>query len=1094
VNAKTLNVAGTATLAGASVLGAVNVKNGGQLTLSGAVDAGDIAVDNTAVKEADAKATTLTIGSADATNVVAAKSLTVKGIAQNSGGSAVVSGNAVSIDTVTVGRFGTFELNAKELTVKDLTVGGELASDNTNAQNATLTLTSGSLTAENITIGAYSTTTNTANVDITTKTLSVKGADKNLAQISLSGDNEVGTLTVGNFGKVTVGGSAEIGTITLAAESKTGAKDNGLLSLSDGAYVITTSDQLFKPVAEKTGIEAIGALKTGITNDSTNAGSVVLRLNDAEFNYTLEQYQALLKNTGTKQAKVELANALLVGASTDTHKKGTFADAKEVGYTGKSAIAAYQDSDTPAVAVKGEMVIGSLELAPNASTTQKYTTFTIGEDSTGTGNKLILRGDAEGKVLYTNALKDETKPLEVTLDVETQFGEDDIDGIDKGSTDAKITTTKNFTVAETGDLTLTQDLTLGNGGSLDVYGRFAGKNVVVAGTTRAGEASHVYGGVMVLEGTAPDLKKNEVGQQVSTGNVTVGSNGATVDSEKKGGLLVIGSANESAALAYQADHVLDNTLWVGQAVNFTDGVQLGNAESTGVGTENEVNGKKTVAIDMAALAASGYAPAADKAVIAFASKTPTNIAVDKVVLANLRQVGNSVLVYDDVNKAYYANVGAVAATPSDPDVRNSGTRIDVGTQLYQAYDVVTADGKAYLVKDADVMAEVKSLGLHSQAVIEDEIDQVKFGNAVADTFIFDIFGTTTSNPYLKSAEEAWDKYAEKNGAEWTPEERDREEEAFFAPVIDTIVKAENAATNMAVEGGAFTAALDYQNEVVSALDRRTTITNLNSARGEVGVTPWVDVFGTTNEAKRLYGSNAGYEADIYGAVLGFDYTAACGGVLGVAFNVGTGDGNSVGDGAKVDNDADYYGFSVYAAKQFGSFNVKADLGYTQASNDLSTTNVLGSFKESLDADLWTFGVGSEFLLQAGSVNVVPHAGIRMTRLSMDDSKYGADYDDMTVYQLPLGVAVSSTFETNGWKLAPMADVSVVPTFGDKDAVATYFGGITETTRVVDTNPVQGTLGVEAQNGAFTFGLNYRLTAGGDDRMNNSFNANVRYAF
>ena len=121
----------------------------------------------------------------------------------------------------------------------------------------------------------------------------------------MSGDNEVGTLTVGNFGKVTVGGSAEIGTITLAAESKTGAKDNGLLSLSDGAYVITTSDQLFKPVAEKTGIEAIGALKTGITNDSTNAGSVVLRLNDAEFNYTLEQYQALLKNTGTKQAKVE---------------------------------------------------------------------------------------------------------------------------------------------------------------------------------------------------------------------------------------------------------------------------------------------------------------------------------------------------------------------------------------------------------------------------------------------------------------------------------------------------------------------------------------------------------------------------------------------------------------------------------------------------------------------------------------------------------------------------------------------------------------------------------------------------------------------
>ena len=118
----------------------------------------------------------------------------------------------------------------------------------------------------------------------------------------------------------------------------------------------------------------------------------------------------------------------------------------------------------------------------------------------------------------------------------------------------------------------------------------------------------------------------------------------------------------------------------------------------------------------------------------------------------------------------------------------------------------------------------------------------------------------------------------------------------------------------------------------------------------------------------------------------------------------------------------------------------------------------------------------------------------MTNLGIDDSKYGADYDDMTVYQMPLGVAFSGTFETNGWKVAPMVDVAVVPAFGDKDAVATYFGGTTETIRAVDTNPVQGTLGVEAQNGAFTFGLNYRLTAGGDDRLNNSFNANLRYAF
>lgn len=101
---------------------------------------------------------------------------------------------------------------------------------------------------------------------------------------------------------------------------------------------------------------------------------------------------------------------------------------------------------------------------------------------------------------------------------------------------------------------------------------------------------------------------------------------------------------------------------------------------------------------------------------------------------------------------------------------------------------------------------------------------------------------------------------------------------------------------------------------------------------------------------------------------------------------------------------------------------------------------------------------------------------------------------MTVYQMPLGVAFSGTFDTNGWKVAPMVDLSVVPTFGDKDAEAKYFGGVKDVVRAVDSNPIRATLGVEAQTGAWTFGVNYGLTAGSDDRLNNSLNANARYTF
>ena len=568
---------------------------------------------------------------------------------------------------------------------------------------------------------------------------------------------------------------------------------------------------------------------------------------------------------------------------------------------------------------------------------------------------------------------------------------------------------------------------------------------------------------------------------VETLGAKLTANTALKVAEQKGALLVVGN-HEAAAKAYQAKNSLDNTIYVGDEVTFATAPTFGTKAT---------NGKNAVVIDMGALANSGYVAqttsnakaTVDHNVITVAGTDTSIQGVDKVAIEGFRNLSKNSLVWDKDAKAYKLLLGDVTTTSQEVKVTDTG---------YVAASL-DANGDILLQANEPAVIEVRRSGLHTREAIAYAAENLDFTvlNDVSSGIFFN--DNATLNAYLDARNAEWAAFVQAN-PDIADVKLDALQQDFEDATDDVIVDAENATTNMAVAGGAFSAALDYQNEVVSALDRRTTITNLNSARGEVGVTPWVDVFGTTNEAKRLYGSNAGYEADIYGAVLGFDYTAACGGVLGVAFNVGTGDGNSVGDGAKVDNDADYYDFSVYAAKQFGSFNVKADFGYTQASNDLSTTNVLGSFKESLDADLWTFGVGSEFLLQAGSVNVVPHAGIRMTRLSMDDSKYGADYDDMTVYQLPLGVAVSSTFETNGWKLAPMADISVVPTFGDKDAVATYFGGITETTRVVDTNPVQGTLGVEAQNGAFTFGLNYRLTAGGDDRMNNSFNANVRYAF
>ena len=916
------------------------------------------------------------------------------------------------------------------------------------------------------------------------------------SQVTFDGKSKI-SKAVANAGTLILGGSesaaVELGELSIVA--------GGQVQLKNGT-VRTTSDQLFVKDPSKPGIEAIGSLRTGVSS-TAESGKLILRLTDPAFNYTFGQWQAVGNQLpSANKGQIQFENALLIQAN---GTKALLEEAEKVWYAGKSAILAKVKKADDTITMNSPLTFGSLEFEKVPAGTPELKSLSFLTEASQTPH-LTLRGDMDGKVFYLPKVagSDGTQQvMPVTLDVDTTFGDELAATTDKAVVDGRITAKKSVKISKNGDFAFAEDLTLAgtaDSADLTIEGRFAGKNIVRT-SANANVNTVIAGGIAVLDGTTPDPKDPAAGQgtQVSTGYAVINSR-KLESGEVQGGLLVLGQAYEANALQYQQSHRLDNTLWIGQAVTLRDNITFGEAMTD----KQNAAGVNTAVIDLQTLAQSAYKGAADKAVVNRADNlTLIRPTVKRVVLANLKNISADSRVYDEAKGLYYLNAGVDLSASAAAAGSSSGVVL-LGTRLYQdgsqkasgstsVSNTVASDGKIYFVKDQKADAELKALNLHSQGVIDRELDQVQFGNALADFFIFDVFGDEAQNAELKAAKEAWTKYQAENGAGWTAEPLANEKKAFFAPLFDKIVDAEHAATNMAVEGGAFSSALDYQNEVVGALDRRSSLANLNASRTQ-GFTPWVDVFGTRNKAKTLFGDGEGYEADLYGAVLGFDYTSLAGGVVGVAFNAGKADGNSVGSGARVDNDADYYGFSLYAAQQFGAFNLKGDLGYSRASNDLSTTGVLGSFKESLDADLWTVGAGAEFLLETGPVNVVPHAGIRMTRLSMDDSKYGADYDDMTVYQLPLGVAVSSTFEMNGWKLAPVFDLSLVPTFGDKDASAEYLGGITETTRVVDSNPVQGTIGLEAQTGAFTFGLNYRLTRGGDDRTNNAFNANIRYAF
>ena len=306
-----------------------------------------------------------------------------------------------------------------------------------------------------------------------------------------------------------------------------------------------------------------------------------------------------------------------------------------------------------------------------------------------------------------------------------------------------------------------------------------------------------------------------------------------------------------------------------------------------------------------------------------------------------------------------------------------------------------------------------------------------------------------------------------------------------------------AVAGLGATTGVQTMTMDAVNQMGETVADRVSLLTQRAA----GVNVWAAANGGMFEAKSLF-DGAGYESDIYSGVLGVDYQFACNAVLGAALTIGTADTDNKNSTVKASTDSDLVGFSVYASKTFADvLGVSADIGYLTASNDVTANGYGQAWKFSQDTDAFTIGLRTEVLAEVGAVKLVPHIGIRYTALSTDgfEAGYKTEIDDQNIFQMPVGVTVSGDFQTGDWTVAPKFDLSFVPTFGDKDAdLKLGITGVKATddlaVRVIDSNPVQATLGVNATNGAWGFGLNYKLGVGSDDRMNNTFNVNVRYAF
>lgn len=285
---------------------------------------------------------------------------------------------------------------------------------------------------------------------------------------------------------------------------------------------------------------------------------------------------------------------------------------------------------------------------------------------------------------------------------------------------------------------------------------------------------------------------------------------------------------------------------------------------------------------------------------------------------------------------------------------------------------------------------------------------------------------------------------------------------------------------MPVTAGTYNVAYDAAEQVTGAVLRR----NLEPSTG-LGV--WADVFYTTNEAKTLYGGQ-GYSADIYGSTIGFDGTFACGAKLGFALSVGSADADAEKSIGKYSNDADFWGVSVYTGKDIAGLYLSADASYLSLDNDVKGSIAGASADESLDSSVFTVGVRGDLTVYDQAFKVVPHVGLRYTKIDVDDYR-GISADSMNVFETPVGVRVAGEFApAAGWTVTPDIDFTIVPQVGDKE-VSTLVGDVDVLDSVYNT-----TLGVRAACGNFSFGLSYRYGFGTDDRSNNAFEARAAYVW
>lgn len=1022
-------------------------------------------------------------------------------------------GSSVELDKVKIdSNLGAFDGGV--LTVNDSNVNADAAifasgkgaviNLNSTDGNATYTVGEDGIEAEdgaaiNINGGKVNTSylVANANTTITVKNADVKateiidadGANTSNASITFDGtDKNVYTVDKGivaeNGGKIYIyGGTLKDDKLkskmygVKTEEGNTLNTDAKGIVLDKNGVISTMSDQIYANAASANQKES-GA----ITNEGIDFKGGSLILNDAKYtqSYT-DSAQAELKKQGAtkltmsgelvKEETGEVKTEISVGEAADKFGSDTELD-KVTAKAENNLLVGSKDSslagkDIAGVNVKDQVengfAVGKLDLGAGSNgvviTNDKEVTLggsqggsvitvagadanvkvVVGTDEAGTAK-------ATGKLNIGNALATENTNYKLNGDVvvnkDSHFnisGQTEItDSVSLN--DANINVNKG--ALKTADLNVTGNSQLLGAVNANKLNAVAGASLAIGNNNGAGkltvETADLNGSMIFLDPAWNISTGIEGASGLAVKDVTSGLNGAYVAGQNSKLSFGADLAAADAAFARSGETWSNSGVTAGAYVDST--VDVANGSIT-------VDGSLTTALTT--VPANGSVKFADNSMLMVnASKiSATQAAITGVATADIS--ANSKLYIDNAEK-------------------DKTYKIIDGTVANWNVDNILSNNK--LLKFT-VDTDANTVTTTSQSV------KAAYGDAVIAGDVYDaavLVGGAAADFVAKAADEHVN--------------------ADTATQVSAFNSAAALSELAGVEHGTYAAS----NLFTDAISEHMSLTNEKDHDSDI----WAKYIHSKENVDGLAvaGADSKYDVNYNGIVVGADLYKNGKATIGAALSYvdGSVKGNTLA--ARTENDATYYGVSIYGGIQNEDSAVICDISYLHGKNDITQRNSGTTLTADAKSDAFSIGVRAEKSLKAGVGKFVPYAGIRYMHLGTGNynNSIGMSYDgdDMNLWLLPVGVKYSADVKAGSWTIRPIAEIGYVWNMGDRDATQTVsLNGASNGFGydVADNGSYIGRFVVEAEKANVTYGLGYEYQKG-DSVKANKWMANVNWSF